>query len=82
MDDSSKLARLAAGVTGPDGILFLASCSHNVEAGLFAHEVAAGVARAGRTGRILRAAGAGPDHPVHPFLAESAYLKTLVLELD
>ncbi len=27
-------------------------------------------------------AAAAPDHPVHPFLPESAYLKTLVLELD
>ena len=27
-------------------------------------------------------AGAGPDHPVHPFLPESAYLKALLLQLD
>ncbi|MCH7958376.1 MAG: class I SAM-dependent methyltransferase, partial [Proteobacteria bacterium] len=77
-----KLARLAAGLVEPGGFLFVASCSHNVEAALFADEVARGVARAGRAGRVIRAAGAGPDHPVHPFLPESAYLKTLVLELD
>ena len=77
-----KLARLAAGLVEPGGFLFLASCSHNVEAALFADEVARGVARAGRGGRVIRAAGAAPDHPVHPFLPESAYLKTLVLELD
>ena len=77
-----KLARLAAGLVEPGGFLFVASCSHNVEAALFADEVARGVARAGRAGRVIRAAGAAPDHPVHPFLPESAYLKTLVLELD
>ena len=37
--------------------------------------------RAGIAGRILRSAGAGPDHPVHPWLPESAYLKSLVLQL-
>ncbi len=60
----------------------LASCSHNVDAASFAGEVAHGLARAGRGGRILRAAGAAPDHPVHPHLPESAYLKSLTLQLD
>jgi 23S rRNA (cytosine1962-C5)-methyltransferase len=31
---------------------------------------------------MLRWAGAAPDHPTHPFLPESAYLKTQVLRLD
>ncbi len=74
-----KLARLAAGLVEPGGFLFIASCSHNVSAEAFAQEVSRGL---GRTGRILRAAGAAPDHPVHPQLPESAYLKTLVLQLD
>ena len=77
-----KLARLAARLVEPGGFLFLASCSHNVEAGAFAQEVGRGMARAGRAGRVIRSAGAGADHPVHPFLPESAYLKTLVLQLD
>ena len=77
-----KLARLTARLVAPGGFLFLASCSHNVETELFAKEVAAGMRSAGRTGRVIRSAGAGPDHPVHPFLAESAYLKTVVLHLD
>ncbi|TVR81293.1 MAG: class I SAM-dependent rRNA methyltransferase [Rhodospirillales bacterium] len=77
-----KLARLAARVVEPGGFLFLASCSHNVELGAFTAECAAGLTKAGRTGRIVRAAGAGPDHPIHPHLPETAYLKTLVLQLD
>jgi 23S rRNA (cytosine1962-C5)-methyltransferase len=77
-----KLARMAARLVAPGGILFMASCSYNAEAGLFAKEVASGMRSAGRTGRVIRTAGAGPDHPVHPFLAESAYLKTVVLHLD
>jgi 23S rRNA (cytosine1962-C5)-methyltransferase len=77
-----KLARLAAQVTAPDGILMLASCSHNIPPDRFAAESAQGLLRAGRSARLIRQAGAGPDHPVHPLLPESAYLKALVYALD
>ena len=40
------------------------------------------LADAGRTGPIIRTAGAGPDHPIHPLLPESAYLKAVVLALN
>jgi 23S rRNA (cytosine1962-C5)-methyltransferase len=77
-----KLARLAASVTAPSGILFLASCSFNVGREEFVEAVRRGLADAGRAGRILREAGADADHPIHPALPESAYLKTLTLALD
>ncbi len=77
-----KLARLCAGVTAPGGLLFMASCSHNAPLDEFTAAVARGLADAGREGRIIRTAGAAPDHPVHPLLPESAYLKAVVLALD
>jgi 23S rRNA (cytosine1962-C5)-methyltransferase len=77
-----KLARLTASLTARGGILFVASCSYNVGEAEFAEAVRRGLADAGRSGRILRNAGAGPDHPVHPSLPESAYLKTTTLALD
>jgi len=77
-----KLARLAASVTASGGIVFIASCSFHVGAADFAEAVRRGLADAGRAGRILRAAGADADHPVHPALPETAYLKTLTLALD
>jgi 23S rRNA (cytosine1962-C5)-methyltransferase len=77
-----KLARLAAGVVAPQGYLFLASCSHNVSPEDFWEAVRRGLEDASRSGRLLRSAGAAPDHPVHPHLPESAYLKGLVLALD
>ena len=76
------LARLAASVTAKNGVLSLASCSHNMPAERFAAECAAGILRSGRTARLIRSAGASPDHPVHPMLPESAYLKALVFALD
>jgi 23S rRNA (cytosine1962-C5)-methyltransferase len=77
-----KLARLTARLTAPGGVMFIASCSHNMEPETFAEQVRRGLDDAGRTGRIIRASGAGPDHPVHPHLPETAYLKALVLALD
>jgi 23S rRNA (cytosine1962-C5)-methyltransferase len=77
-----KLARLAASVAGTGGILFLASCSHNVGEIEFAEAVRRGLGDAGRNGRIIRMAGADADHPIHTALPETAYLKTLTLALD
>lgn len=77
-----KLARLAARVVAKSGFLMLASCSHNISAERFALECTLGIARAGRTARLIRQAGAASDHPVHPMLPEGAYLKSLVYALD
>jgi 23S rRNA (cytosine1962-C5)-methyltransferase len=77
----ARLARLAASVVAPGGFLFLASCSHHVGAGEFADAVVAGIGRTRREARILFTGGAGPDHPVHPLLPESAYLKAMLLQL-
>jgi 23S rRNA (cytosine1962-C5)-methyltransferase len=78
----SRLARMAAGLVAPGGILFIASCSHHVASGDFADAVIAGLYRARRDARILAMTGAGPDHPIHPMLPESAYLKALTLQLS
>jgi 23S rRNA (cytosine1962-C5)-methyltransferase len=77
-----KLSRLAAALVAPRGFLFLASCSFHIGETEFAEVVRRGLADAGRTGRILRRAGAAPDHPIHPALPESAYLKTMTMALD
>ena len=77
-----KLVRLAAPLVAPGGMLFAASCSHHVDAILFAEQVRRGLHDAGREARILKTTGAATDHPVHPSLPESAYLKALLLQLD
>jgi 23S rRNA (cytosine1962-C5)-methyltransferase len=76
-----RLARLAAPLVSASGFLFIASCSHHAPPDLFAAAVAEGVQRARRDARIVFTGGAGPDHPVHPLLPESAYLKSLTLQL-
>ncbi len=77
-----KLARMCAARVRSGGFLFIASCSHHMPAEEFQNQVARGLHEAGRAGRILYATGAGPDHPVHPMLPESAYLKALLLQVD
>ena len=77
-----KLARACAPLVAEEGILATSCCSHNVPEEAFAAEVRRGLRDAGRGGRLLRRAGAGPDHPSHPALPESAYLKCLVYALD
>ncbi|GIL39933.1 class I SAM-dependent rRNA methyltransferase [Roseiterribacter gracilis] len=78
----AKLAKLAAPLVAPGGILFTASCSHHADLVNFAHAITHGLGQAKRSGRVLQTSGAGPDHPVHPLLPESAYLKALTFQLD
>ena len=77
-----KLARLAAALVEPGGFLFAASCSHHMPAESFFAEITHGMLQAERTGRVLRTSGAGADHPLHPLLPESAYLKAVLLQID
>jgi 23S rRNA (cytosine1962-C5)-methyltransferase len=76
-----KLARLATSLVERGGFLFIASCSHHVGPGEFADAVAWGTHRARREARILHMGGAAPDHPLHPMLPESQYLKGMLLHL-
>ncbi|WP_282605841.1 class I SAM-dependent rRNA methyltransferase [Pelagibius sp. Alg239-R121] len=77
-----KVARLAASLVAPEGALFIASCSHHADPVSFAEQVKRGLNDAGREGRILYSGGAGPDHPVHPALPETSYLKAMLLALN
>ena len=76
-----RLARLVAAVVAPGGCLFISSCSHHAPLDAWAAQVAHGLHRARREGRILASTGAGPDHPVHPHLPETAYLKAQLIQL-
>lgn len=77
----ARLARLASPLVAPGGFLFIASCSHHAPLDLFAAAVAEGLHRARRDARIVFTGFAGPDHPVHPQLPESAYLKGQLIQL-
>jgi len=77
-----KLARLAARLVSPGGFLGIASCSYHVDADAFLTQVRRGVEDTVRGAQVLRRSSTGADHPMHPQLPESAYLKFLALRLD
>lgn len=76
-----KVARLAAPLVAPDGILGLCSCSHAADLTAFRGASVRGIGRAGRQGALIYTGFAGPDHPQLPQLAESGYLKSLFFRL-
>ncbi|TYO85027.1 RSP_2647 family RNA methyltransferase [Oceanicella actignis] len=77
-----RLARMAAPLVAEEGWLTLCSCSHAVDAEAFRAACAQGLRAAGRRARLIWSGRAGPDHPVHPALPETSYLKALVFALD
>ena len=72
-----KVARLAAPLVETGGTLTLCSCSHAASLEKFRTACIRGIGRAGRKAQILRTGFASPDHPQHPQLAESGYLKAI-----
>ncbi|MEM9318575.1 MAG: class I SAM-dependent methyltransferase [Pseudomonadota bacterium] len=76
-----RVARLAARLVASDGILTLCSCSHAADLGRFRNACLRGIGRAGRAPRLIRTGFAGPDHPQHPSLSETGYLKALSFRL-
>ena len=77
----ARMARLAAALVTPGGFLFVASCSHHAPLEAWSARIAEGLHRARREGRILATTGSGPDHPVHPQLPETAYLKAQLVQI-
>ncbi|MGV6847559.1 MAG: RSP_2647 family RNA methyltransferase [Marinibacterium sp.] len=76
-----RLARLAAPLVDDGGILGLCSCSHAADLPKFRAASVRGIGRSGRAGRLIHTGFAGPDHPQHPMLAETGYLKALFFAL-
>jgi 23S rRNA (cytosine1962-C5)-methyltransferase len=76
-----RVARLAAPLVAPGGVLMLCSCSHAADLAKFRAACLRGIGRAGRAPRLVHTGFAGPDHPQHPALTETGYLKALAFHL-
>lgn len=76
-----RLNRLAMRVLGDQGVLVSASCSTHLQRERLLEVVWASARGGGRALQVLEEGHQGPDHPVHPALPESAYLKLLLLHV-
>lgn len=76
-----RVARLATALVEPGGTLILCSCSHAADLSKFRAACLRGIGRAGGEPRLIHTGFAGPDHPQHPALTETGYLKALAFHL-
>lgn len=72
-----KLARLSAPLVEKGGVMFFASCSSHPTEKEILEAVNLGCSNARRQATLVYSGTAGPDHPVHPMLPETRYLKAL-----
>jgi 23S rRNA (cytosine1962-C5)-methyltransferase len=71
-----RLNQLAMRVLAGDGILVSCSCSYHVSAEDLQDAIAKAARATDKHLQILELGGQAPDHPVHPAIPETRYLKT------
>jgi 23S rRNA (cytosine1962-C5)-methyltransferase len=70
-----RLNQLAMMLLSGDGILVSCSCSYHVSAEELQDAIAKAARAADKHLQILEFGGQAPDHPVHPAIPETRYLK-------
>jgi 23S rRNA (cytosine1962-C5)-methyltransferase len=70
-----RLNQLALRLLADDGILVSCSCSYHVSAEDLQDAIAKAARGAGKHLQVLELGGQAPDHPVHPAIPETRYLK-------
>jgi 23S rRNA (cytosine1962-C5)-methyltransferase len=70
-----RLNQLAMQVSADDGVLVSCSCSYHVGPEDLQDAIAKAARGADKHVQILEAGGQAPDHPVHPAIPETRYLK-------
>jgi len=77
-----KLVKLSVNLVKPNGLLMLASCSHNATIGDLIAAANDGFRKGNRRAKLIRSFGADLDHPIHPVLKESEYLKSITFMVE
>jgi 23S rRNA (cytosine1962-C5)-methyltransferase len=70
-----RVFEAAMQVLAKDGLLVACSCSHHFPRAALVEAVQAGARHLDRQAQLLEALAQGPDHPVHPAIPETEYLK-------
>jgi 23S rRNA (cytosine1962-C5)-methyltransferase len=78
LEHYASLNRVAMQLLSPNGILVSCSCSHHLEPEQLQRVLLREARTAGKRLQILEQGGQGPDHPVHPAIPETRYLKSFI----
>jgi 23S rRNA (cytosine1962-C5)-methyltransferase len=70
-----KLNQLALNLIDGDGLLVSCSCSYHLTADELSGAIQSAARHSARFVQILESGGQSADHPVHPAIAETRYLK-------
>jgi 23S rRNA (cytosine1962-C5)-methyltransferase len=70
-----KLNQLALSLIVRDGILVSCSCSYHLAADDLLAAIQTAARHTGRLVQVLESGGQSPDHPIHPAIPETRYLK-------
>lgn len=70
-----KLNQLALALLADEGLLVSCSCSYHLSADELLHAIQGGARQSARFVQVLEAGGQSPDHPLHPAIPETRYLK-------
>lgn len=76
-----RVNELGLDLVRPGGMLMTCSCSHHLETDALRNMVTRAAGKRRRFARLLRQGLQGPDHPIHPAMPETAYLKTFLFHL-
>ena len=76
-----RINQMAIQLLEKDGILVSCSCSHHLGRDELTQVVRAEARHLDRTAQVLAFGGQGPDHPVHPAIPETEYLKCVVARI-
>lgn len=77
-----RINELALNLLSPAGLLVSASCSMHLPEQDLVDAVAGAARRAGKALRLTHSGGQAADHPVHPVIPETRYLKALFADLN
>jgi 23S rRNA (cytosine1962-C5)-methyltransferase len=77
----AKINQLAIRLLAKDGMLFSASCSMHLPSDKLIDVVRGAARHIDRQSQILERFGQGCDHPIHPSIPETEYIKTVMARI-
>ncbi len=77
----NRANRLAMNLVKPGGLLISSSCSYHMSQSTLQNSLLKAGRKLKRHIQVLSYGHQGPDHPVHPAIEETAYLKTITVRV-